>query len=156
MMGKILIFFFSLLINYVHLDSEQLAFNFFLNQLLSRYYPEVEKINFSGKTIGEKRLNGPFLKCEFGEDFNYFYKEFNAKQSNEIEISYEGFSIINESKKISKKHLNLLVYRFVEFKDHDYVYIKVYKVDHFVDHYLIKISKKNKEVQGYCRFSEII
>jgi hypothetical protein len=74
--------------------------------------------------------------------------------SEKLNIELSNFSRLHKSSKTKAKQLNLKIYRAVANGEFEYVYIKVFKEKHFVDHYLVKIF--SNDVVDVCRMNEVI
>lgn len=134
--------------------AEQIAINHFTSDIINRNYPESKAICFSGRTENEQSIAGPFAKCfQSDEDFSQFYYQQKASDAETIVVE-SASSRLQKSLKTKSKQLNLKIYRAVRHGEIEYVYLKVFKEKHFVDHYLMKIS--SSKVVDVCQTNEVI
>lgn len=138
-------------------NAEQIAFDYFANEILSKKYHQISKVYFPGRSELEESIAGPFSQCfETDESFSKYFYQHKKTASEEVCIDFTAFPKFKKSVKSKANNLNLRVYRAVNNNDISYVYIKVYKEKHFVDHYLIKISLHDAAVVDVCRINETI
>lgn len=137
------------------INFEQTAFNYFATEIFTQNYPNAKGIYYSGQTESERSIAGQFAKCfESDSNFSQFYYEQKKSESEKLIIESGTFHQFKKTAKTKSKQLNLRIYRAVTNGEMAYVYIKVFKENHFVDHYLIKVSS-NKAVDA-CHVNEII
>lgn len=138
-------------------SSEQIAFNYFAAEIIDKNYPDSKAIFFSGQTESEKSIAGPFARCfAFDTDFIRFYYQEKKTESEKIDIESNSLPRLKKCSKVKSRQLNLKIYRAVANVEVVYVYIKVFKEGHFVDHYLIKVSSSDKQVIDVCHTNEIM
>jgi len=139
------------------INFEQIAFNYFTTEIFTQNYPNAKVIYYCGQTESERSIAGPFAKCfESDSDFSQFYYHQKKSESEKLTIESDNFNRLKKISSTKSKQLNLRIYRAVTNGEMVYVYIKIFKEKHFVDHYLIKVSSSNKEVIDFCRMNEII
>lgn len=139
------------------INFEQKAFNHFASEIISANYQAEKCIYFTGYSETQQSIAGPFAQCfKSDQEFEEFFYQNKKINSRSIPIDIANFSNVKASKKPKPSKLNLKIYRAVVNDDKVYVYIKVFKMKHFVDHYLIKISSNSGEVVDVCRINEII
>lgn len=137
------------------LESEQVAFDFFLKEIFPKEYPSNNGLYFPGCTEKQSSLAGPFPKCfdSHKELVDFFYKT-KPSELQQIKIRTEVQANIKFLKKSRSNSLDVAVYRSFEFAGSEYVYISVYKDKEFVDHYIITIT--DKKVKDHCKVGEVI
>ncbi|MCI1189156.1 hypothetical protein MON38_17165 [Hymenobacter sp. DH14] len=136
---------------------EQTAFNYFASEVVAKRYPQAEHFYLTGQSEAEANISGPFWKCFPGTDFPAFWRSQHANGVAIVLIAYREFSLFKKSAVSKKGRLQVRIYRAVVGSDGaSYTYIKVYKIHHFVDHYLIKIMGANNEIVDVCQENEII
>lgn len=129
----------------------------FCNEIIEVNYQAEKCLYFTGYSEAEESIAGPFAQCyKTDQQFEDFFYQNKKNKSNSIAINLAGASNVKAAKKIKSNKLNLEIYRAVVNKDEVYVYIKVFKMKHFVDHYLVKISSDSREIVDVCRVNEII
>lgn len=137
------------------INYEQTVFNYFATEIFTQNYPNAKRIYYSGQTESERSIAGPFAKCfESDSNFSQFYYQQKKSESKKLTIESGTFHHFKKIAKTKSKQLNLRIYRAVTNGEIIYVYIKVFKEKHFVDHYLIKVS--SNEVVDVCHINEII
>ena len=137
------------------INFEQTAFNYFATEIFPQNYPSAKIICYSGQTEIERSIAGPFAKCfESDGNFSQFYYQQRKSESEKLTIESGTFHQFKIKAKTKSKQLNLRIYRAVTNGEIAYVYIKVFKEKHFVDHYLIKVS--SNQVVDACHMNEII
>lgn len=152
---NILTFIVTSLLAIANASPEQVAFNYFATEIINKSYPDSKAIYFSGQTEGEKSISGPFVQCfKSDTDFGEFYYQWRKSEDEKLNIESSNFSILQKSSKPKLRQLNLKIYRAVANDETVYVYIKVFKEKHFVDHYLLKIS--SNIVVDVCHKNEVI
>lgn len=138
-------------------DFEQKGFNYLVEEIIQVKYPKESYLFFSGQSEKYKSINGPFSQCfDSDKNFEHFFYLSKEVNSNRIPIELNHLSNINRSKKIKSNKLNAVIYRAVVDGNSAYVYIKVFKLKHFTDHYLIKLSTISGEIIDYCEVNEVI
>jgi hypothetical protein len=137
------------------INFEQTAFDYFVTEIFTQKYPDAKVLYYSGQTENERSIAGPFAKCfQSDSDFSQFFYKQKKSESEKLAIESSSHQQIKKTSKAKSKQLNLRIYRAVTNGEIVYVYIKVFKEKHFVDHYLVKISS-NKVVDA-CHENEII
>jgi len=136
---------------------EQIAFDYFIENTFDVKYVDNGKAFFSGLSESKASISGPFQDCFKSDDSfkDFFYNE-KAESVSQQRIDFTETKRFRKSCKVKKKGLNVEVYRAVDRDGFAYVYLKVYKMQHFVDHYLYKVSLSDLEVVDTCSQSEII
>ncbi|MEM6526371.1 MAG: hypothetical protein AAF693_21430 [Bacteroidota bacterium] len=133
---------------------EQMAFDYFLNNTLSENYSESGKLYFEGCTESTVSITGLFMDCfESEKMFKELYSQYSSVESDKLPL--DSRDKLTTTKHVKKKGLNVEVYRAIVTDSSSYVYLSVYKVNHFVDHYLFEIDS-SETVSEYCKQSEII
>lgn len=136
---------------------EQIAFNHFATEVFAQNYPNAKRVFYYGQTEREETIGGPFAECfKSDSDFQELLYQKHKMVTEKIDIESEGFPQFKVSSKSKPKQLNLRIYRAVKRNEIVYVYMKVYREMHFVDHYLIKISVATQKVLDVCHTNEII
>jgi hypothetical protein len=135
---------------------EQTAFNYFASEIVAKQYSQVSHLYLTGQSEAEATIKGPFRECFAGTDFQSFWYGQHSTVAAAVPITYRGFPAFKKAAASGNGRLQVRIYRAVASSDGFYTYISVYKIHHFVDHYLIKVSGVNSEVVEVCRKSEII
>lgn len=137
------------------INFEQIAFNHFATEIFTQNYPNAKVIYYCGQTESERSIAGPFAKCfEADGNFSQFYYQQKKSESEKLTIKSNTFHQFKKIAKAKSGQLNLRIYRAVTNDEMTYVYIKVFKEKHFVDHYLIKLS--SGKVVDVCHANEVI
>lgn len=151
---QIIILIFFLPINNIAQEGhEQIAFNFFLEQVFSEKYVSEKSIFVSKKIEQETNISlyGLFRECDL---ISKEFINFNYEKNNIQEIELPLNSKIRFLKKHRKHKLDLVVHKSIYVEDIYYVYLSIGKDDYFIDHFLIKII--NNQVIDYCFLNEVI
>ncbi|TJY36484.1 hypothetical protein [Pontimicrobium aquaticum] len=157
---KYIVIIFSLISSIVVSQSkniEQLAFDYFIEEILAKDYVNEKSVYFSGYTQNENKLGigGLFAYCfESEKPFVDFIYNFKPKKTQPKIIIRENHPKTKFLKKFKKRKLEIEVYTSVKYDDYYLVYINVYKQSHFVNHYLIRL--KNHKVIDFCFEGEVI
>jgi hypothetical protein len=137
------------------INFEQAAFNYFASEIFTKNYHDAKRIYYCGQTENERSITGPFAKCfETDSNFSQFYYQQKKSESEKLTIESNTFHQFKKIAKSKSGQLNLRIYRAVTNGEMIYVYIKVFKEKHFVDHYLVKMS--SNKVVDVCHSNEII
>lgn len=156
-MKVLFILIFATTVQAQQISFEQKAFDYFVNEIIAANYQEEKFLYFTGNSETEKSIAGPFAQCyNTDQQFEDFFYQNKKIKSTSIAIDLAQAANIKATKKVKSNKINLELYRSVVNEDEVYVYIKVFKVKHFVDHYLVKISSDSREVIDVCRVNEII
>lgn len=136
-------------------NQEQIAFDFFIENIMFEKYGNEKSIYFSSAIENITSVNRIFSKC-FRNDktFGEFRFDYPPLTENKIDVRISTKSKIKLSKKPRSRNLNLKIYKAVRQGENFYVSVSVYKRNHFVDHFLIKIIENT--VIDYCFVNEII
>jgi hypothetical protein len=136
-------------------DFEQLAFNYFATEIVTHNYPNAKEIYYTGQTENERSIAGPFAKCfHLDSNFSQFYHRQKKSEADRKTIESGTFHQFKKSAKAKSNRLNLRIYRAVTNDEVVYIYIKVFKENYFVDHYLIKVFAD--KIVDACHMNEII
>ena len=137
-------------------SKEQLAFDYFMENIFFKTY-KFEKSIYVSSNLENKvsmDLEGLFFNCAFlDKSFGKFKLADNdTDELEKIELTFHVK--VKFLKKPRTRKLNLLLHKSISQKDNHYVYLTVFKENHFVDHYLIKIVED--KVKEYCLVNEVI
>jgi hypothetical protein len=135
---------------------EQTAFNYFATVLVAQYYPQAKRLFLTGHSEADASLMGPFAACFPGTGFDSFWRGQQATTVTQVPIAYRGFPVFKRTSAFRAAGLQVRVHRAVAGPGGVYTHLYVYRVQHFVDHYLIKVSGTTPAVVEFCRGSEII
>ncbi|WKD86742.1 hypothetical protein KCTC32516_02120 [Polaribacter huanghezhanensis] len=134
-------------------EKEQLAFDYFMEKIFPKDYKGFtsKSVFFNGLSESKKDISGSFGKC-FDEDFKEFFYDFKKVDiNNKVKIKINNYRF---SKRKKPKYFYMKIFRSVNYKGFDYIYISLYKKDKFyVDHYIVKIE--NKKIIDHCYVNEI-
>jgi len=128
-------------------SNEQIAFDYFFNQIFLKEYSKenIYKINFKFKTEPSFSYFNYFKPCFDEQEFTF---ELNNPNSSSIPIN------INRVKKIKfKKHITkfrVYVLRATKFQNNYFVLIEFSKKREFTDAYLLKINSQG-DVINWCK-----
>ncbi len=135
---------------------EQTAFNYFATVLVARYYPTAKHLYFPGHSEPTASLAGPFAACFPGTGFDALWGEQPTSTGAPVPITTSGFPLFKRTGFLRRGGLQVRMYRAVAGPGGVYTNLYVYRAQHFVDHYLIKVSGSTPAVVEVCRASEII
>lgn len=135
---------------------EQTAFNYFATVLVAQYYPQAKHLYLTGRSETDVSLRGPFAACFPETGFDTFWSGQQATTGATVAINYRGFPVFKRTGVFRNSGLQVRVHRAVAGPGGVYTYLYVYRMHHFADHYLIKISGTTPAVTEVCRGSEII
>ncbi len=137
------------------LKPEQVAYDYFVKEIFPKKYPESNKIFFNGTAGRYNYTIYPFYDCfkDSGLSDGEFIGAHNKLSMDEIEIKKitPGIKYLRSHR---AKQLNVSIFRSVQFKGSEYIYIHVYLEYQFVDHFLIQITNDDKV--SYCEKGEVI
>jgi hypothetical protein len=135
---------------------EQTAFNYFATVLVAQYYPQAKHLYLTGHSETDASLVGPFADCFPGAGVDAFWRSQPATTGAPVPIAYRGFPVFKHTGMLRRGGLQVRIHRAVAGPDGVYTHLSVYRVQRFVDHYLIKVSGTTPAVVEVCRGSEII
>jgi|GEM_PF-5106136 len=135
---------------------EQTAFNYFASRLVAQYYPLAKHLYLTGHSEAEASLVGPFAACFPGTGFDSFWRGQQAITMSPVPIVYREFPVFKRTNAFRTGGLQVRVQRAVSGPSGTFVHLYVYRPQHFVDHYLIKVSAATSAVVDICRGSETI
>ena len=135
---------------------EQTAFNYFATVLVARYYPTAKRLYFPGRSEPEASLAGPFARCFPGTGFDALWGAQAVATSAPIPITTSGFPLFKRTGFWRRGGLQIRLYRAVNGPGGVYTNLYVCRAQHFVDHYVIKVSDSTPTTVEVCRASEII
>ena len=135
---------------------EQTAFNYFATVLVARYYPTAKHLYVPGHSEPDASLAGPFAACFPGTGFEALWGTQLVSTGAPVPIATSGFPCFRRTGLLRRGGLQVRVYRAVTGPGGVYTNLYVYWAQHFVDHYVIKISGSTPAVVEVCRASEII
>lgn len=135
---------------------EQTAFNYFATVLVAQYYPHAKRLYLTGHSEAEASLTGPFAACFPGTRFAGWWRSQPAATGTPELISYRGFPVFKRTGTFRRGGLQVRIYRAVAGPGGAYTHLYVYRAQHFVDHYLLKVSNTMPVTVEVCRGSEII
>jgi hypothetical protein len=135
---------------------EQTAFDYFATVLVAQYYPQAKRLYLTGHSQADASLAGPFAACFPGTGFETFWRGRSTTTGAPVPIAYRGFPVFKRTGVFRRGGLQVRVHRAVTGPDGAYTHLYVYRAQHFVDHYLIKVSGTTPAVVEVCRGSEII
>jgi len=135
---------------------EQTALDYFIEELIPKHYKSEEIIYFSGETESIESIGGPFSECfERDSAFTQFYQRHNDIASKSLDLNFRS-TMISKANRPKKHQLYLRIYKAVRMDNSVFVYLKVYKRQSHVDHFLIKMSMANLDEITFCHKDEII
>jgi hypothetical protein len=135
---------------------EQTAFNYFAAVLVARYYPTAKHLYFPGHSEPDASLAGPFAACFPGTGFDAWWGGQPASTGAPVPIATSGFPRFKRTGWWRRGGLQVRLYRAVTGPGGVYTHLYVYRAQHFVDHYVIKVSGSTPAAVEVCRASEII
>lgn len=107
------------------IPNEQIALNYFFEEIFLKNYNNVRSIYFSGNTENLKKMTSPFGSC-FKSNFDFKDFIYNHKTVETEPIHFN----INDKIKILKRPRSrkpyIKVYRYITQRDKFYVYIDLY------------------------------
>jgi hypothetical protein len=130
--------------------NEQIAFDYFFNDIFpAEYKDDICKISFSGFSENELTSFGIYKPC-FEEELSKALnaKSHESKQSTPVPINREKVEGVKFKKGKSKYRLNIL--KASKVGDFYYVQIELTKKNHFTNAYFLQISDK-EVVTEWCK-----
>jgi hypothetical protein len=135
---------------------EQVAFNYFATVLVTQYYPRAKRLYLTGQSEADMSLTGPFAACFPGTGFESFWRSQQATTVASVPIAYQRFSVFKRTSAWRTGGLQVRIHRAVTGPGGVYTHLYVYRAQHFIDYYLIKVSATTPTVVEFCRGSVII
>ena len=135
---------------------EQTAFNYFATVLVAQYYPQAKHFYLTGRSEAEASLAGRFAACFPGTGFAGWWGGPPAATGAPVPIAYRGFPVFKRTGAFHRGGLQVRIYRAIAGPGGAYTHLYVYRAQHFVNHFLLKVSDTTPAVVEVCRVSEII
>ncbi len=132
---------------------EQTAFEYFATVLVVGQYPRAKHLYLTGRSEAQAHVKGLFAPCFPDTGFRAFWAANEATDAPAVPIAYRAFSRFKRASAFNRGGTQVRLYRAVTGLGGTYVYLAVYKMHHFTDHYLVKISDAG-EVE-VCKQGEI-
>ena len=152
-----LCFFLASLAPFVSAPSpEQAAFDYFATVLVAQHYPQAKHLYLTKHTEASAHIGGLFGSCfPTTTEFPAFWSGHREMAAVSVPIAYRGFAAFKHTSVFNRRGLQVQVYRAVAGPGGVYVNLKVWRRNHFTDHYLFKISGPAPKGMEVCRQNEI-
>jgi hypothetical protein len=134
---------------------EQAAFDYFATVLVAQYYPR-KHLYVTGHTEASAHVGGLFGNCFPAiTEFPAFWSGHRETAAASVPIAYRGFAAFKPASVFNRRGVQVKLYRAVAGPGGVYVNLKVWRRNHFTDHYLFKISGPAPGGVEVCRQGEI-
>ena len=133
---------------------EQVAINYFFDNIFEHDFSEYKVIEFVNQTTSN-RYFGPWNGCQ-DFDQQLLKKILDTNPESTININSDKCPVKNKKYHKNSSRLKIRVHSRKVVDGLTYVYLTDYRKLRFVEHYYLTLNKQNSEVIKVCTVSEII